>query len=344
LCWRINVFEGDWKMPAKQYRDWLWQAYHLNQEEARRPAWIFDVAFAISWCPTEIAILEALAQKLPPERVLLHIPDWRTDAYDENYPNYTVSEKARKFIQKGQQMGFRMMPHCNAVDMDPSNPAYAFLRDFQYRELESKKILGWSWYEGKIMGVPESNATRLRHRDKKVMVKVHPGLSMWRSLLGRSILNAAQDLNLDCVFTDVTLTTWNLHNCFVEASTASEGMRRLIDYISRLGKGLVVGGEGLNEITMQGLSFAQAHLFRSWHDSIDGLERTGGCPFNEFLFGKLCRTFGYSGLKGQTENQILRMKIHEEHGAIPTVTIKSADEITNPNPAVKRLIEIAKDS
>jgi hypothetical protein len=33
-----------------------------------------------------------------------------------------------------------------------------------------------------------------------------------------------------------------------------------------------VGGEGLNEITMQGQSFAQAHLLKSWHDSIDGLD------------------------------------------------------------------------
>ncbi|MBN1931663.1 MAG: hypothetical protein JW786_08665 [Desulfobacterales bacterium] len=175
LCWRINVFKGDWHVPAKQYRDWLWQAYQVNQEQARRRSWIYDISFAVSWCLTDKTILDALAQKLPPERVLLHIPNWRTDAYDEDYPNYTVSKDAGKFIQKGQQMGFHMMPHCNAVDMDPSNPAYAFLQDFQNRDLESKKILGWSWYKGKGMGVPESNDGRLKHRDKKVMVKVHAG-------------------------------------------------------------------------------------------------------------------------------------------------------------------------
>jgi hypothetical protein len=118
-------------------------------------------------------------------------------------------------------------------------------------------------------------------------------------------------------------------------------MKRLIEQIAELGEGLAVGGEGLNEITMQGLSFAQAHLFRSWHDNCEGLERTGGCALNDFLFGKLCRTFGYSRLSGETEEEELRMRVHEEHGAIPTVTVRRAEEITSPNSAVEKALELA---
>lgn len=106
-------------------------------------------------------------------------------------------------------------------------------------------------------------------------------------------------------------------------------------------KGLAVGGEGLNEITAQGQSFAQAHLFKSWQTSLKDLERTGGCNLNEFLFGKLYRTIGYSGLGGRNQDEELRMRIHLEHGAIPTVTIRSAEEISNPNKAVKEMLERA---
>ena len=35
------------------------------------------------------------------------------------------------------------------------------------------------------------------------------------------------------------------------------------------------------------------------------------------------------------------MRIHEEHGAIPTITISSAKEIAEPNAAVKRILERA---
>jgi hypothetical protein len=341
LVWRINVFEGDWKVPAGQYRDWLWDAYNLKAEEQKRQSWIWDVKFAVSWCPGQDSILDAIAKKVKPEHCLIHYPGWRTDPYDENYPTYIPSERAKAFIKKGQAMGFRMMPHFNSVDMDPSNPAYAYLRDFQYRGIERKDLRGWSWYQGHGLGVPESNASRLKNRDKKVMVKIHPGLSMWRSILGENILEAARELNLETVFIDVTLVSHNLHNCFVEATTPTEGMKKIISHVASLGEGLVVGGEGLNEITMQGLSFAQAHLFKSWHSSIDGLERTGGCKLNDFLFGKLCRTFGYSNLSGRDENQELRMKMHLEHGAIPTVTIRSAKDIESPNPAVKQMLDMA---
>jgi hypothetical protein len=118
-------------------------------------------------------------------------------------------------------------------------------------------------------------------------------------------------------------------------------MNLLIKHVAGLGDGLVVAGEGLNEITAQGQSFGQAHLFKSWQTSIEGLERAGGCNLNEFLFGKLCRSFGYSSLGGRNKDEELRMKIHLEHNAIPTITIRNEDEINNPNPAVKRILDIA---
>jgi hypothetical protein len=171
------------------------------------------------------------------------------------------------------------------------------------------------------------------------MIKVHPGLSMWRSILGENIGNAARELDLNTVFLDVTLNTYNLNNCLVEGMTPTEGIKRLIDQIGALNSGLVIGGEGLNEITAQGQSFAQAHLFESWQRNVPGLERTGGCPLNNFLFGKLCRTIGYSGLGGRNPDEELRMRIHSEHGVIPTITIRSPREISEPNATVKRILD-----
>jgi hypothetical protein len=341
LKWRVNVFNGDWKVPAERYREWLWNAYDLNKEEEKRLPWINDIKLAISWCPGEPEILDSLARKVPPSKVLLHFPDWRTDIYDQNYPTYQSSEKGKSFIRKCHKMGFHIMPHFNSIDMDPSHPVYTQIRDFQYRDIVTKKLQGWSWVGGKVLGVPESNEIRIKNRAKNVMVKVHPGLSMWRSILGENIHKASNELNLDCVFIDVTLVTQNLYNCLVESITSSEGMRRLIEHVSSLGEGLVVGGEGLNEITMQGLSFAQAHLFKSWETSIDGLERTGGCNLNQVLFGRLCKTIGYSYLNGNDKDSEMRIQINIEHGSIPTITIDSANEISNPNATVGRLLNMA---
>ena len=341
LCWRINTYKGDWKIPAEKYRQWYWQAYNLDAEEKLRQKWVSDVSFAISWCPGDPAILDALAKKISPKKVLIHFPDWRTDNYDENYPTFIPSESAKNFIKKGQQMGFHIMPHFNSIDMDPSNPVYSMVRDFPYRSVETKQLQGWSWYNSRVIGVPESNTNRLNNRDKKVMVKIHPGLGIWRSILGQNMLKPVMDLSLDLVFIDVTLCIWNIHNSLVESMPPTEGMNKLIRHVSELGPRLVVGGEGLNEITAQRQSFSQVHLFRSSQDSIEGIDRSGGCNLNQILFGKLVKTFGYSNLSGKNKDTETRMQLRLDHGAIPTVTINTAEEISNPNPAVKRMLELA---
>jgi hypothetical protein len=176
------------------------------------------------------------------------------------------------------------------------------------------------------------------------MVKIHPGLSLWRSILAENIDRALAQLDYgtDVVFTDVTLCSYNLDNCLVDNTTTMEGMARLIEHVSRIHGGLAVGGEGLNEITMQKLTFAQVHLFDF---SLNGepLARTGKCDLNAFLFGALCRPFGYSGLSGKDENEVIRSRVHEEHGCIPTIIVGSASDIDDPTPEVARMLKRAAE-
>lgn len=348
LAWRINVFQGEWQTPAAQYREWLETAWGLSA--ARRPEWLAKLRFAVSWCPTQPAILDGLAKLFKPSEVLVHIPHWRADSYDENYPTYTASPAGRAFIGQARQMGFVTMPHFNSIDMDPTHPAYNYLRDFQYRALETKRVEGWVYHKA-VLPVMESNAARTRHRDKKTMVKIHPGLAMWRSILAENVKSAVGDLGLEAVFLDVTLNTWNLHNALVENQSPTEGMQKLIAAIAAIGggptgQGLAVGGEGRNEMVMRQEAFGQVHLFTSWAEScpgLDRLERIGACPLNEFLFGRWCRSFGYSGLAGATPDQEMRMRLHNKLGAMPTVTIASAEELEKPTPAVREMIDRARD-
>jgi len=71
LAWRINAYRGDWKVPAATYRGWLWRAYNLNAAEARRKQWIYEIRLALSWCPGDPAILDALSKRLDPRKILI---------------------------------------------------------------------------------------------------------------------------------------------------------------------------------------------------------------------------------------------------------------------------------
>jgi len=65
-------------------------------------------------------------------------------------------------------------------------------------------------------------------------------------------------------------------------------------------------------------------------------------PVNEFMFGHWCRSFGYSNLSGRSHEEHLRMKVHVALGAIPTLTIRSSEELEHPNDAVKERLTMAK--
>ena len=340
LIWRVNVFRGGWQVPAAAYRDWLWRAYSLEEDERRRPDWQKQIRLALSWAPADLRILEALSKKVDPSSVLLHIPHWRTHAYDQCYPDFTPSEEFREYLKAARALGFHVMPHANSVDMDPSMPEYRYVGDFKYRELESGTLMGWSWG----IPMPHTNKALAENRQYNVMVKIHPGLALWRALLAENIDKAlaALDYGTDVVFTDVTLCSYNLDNCLVDNTTSTEGMKRLIDHVSRIHGGIAVGGEGLNEITMQKLSFAQVHLF-DFNLNGEPLARTGKCDLNRFLFGRLCVPFGYSGLSGKDENEEIRSRVHLEHGAVPTIIVGSAEEIENPTPEVARMLKLAAE-
>ncbi len=340
IVWRVNVFRGGWRVPAAAYRDWLWKAYSLEKEERRRFAWQKDISLALSWAPTDIELLRALARKVDPKRVLLHVPHWRTHSYDQCYPDFTPSEEFREYLKFASSLGFHVMPHANSVDMDPSMPEYLSVGDFKYRELETGTLMGWSW------GIPMPHAGKALNENRRynVMVKIHPGLSLWRSILCENIDKALAQLDYgtDAVFTDVTLCSYNLENALVDNTTTMEGMKQLIDKVSSIHGGIAVGGEGLNELTMQKLSFAQVHLF-DFNLNGEPLARTGKCDLNAFLFGSLCRPFGYSGLSGKNEDEVIRSRVHEEHGCIPTVIVGSAADIENPAPEVARMLKRAAE-
>ena len=342
LQWRINVFEGGWHTPAGIYRDWLWEAYGLKKEEERRREWTKDISLAVSWCPASKDYVDALSKKADPKKTLLHLPHWRKYKYDQNYPDFTPDDSFLEFLEYASKLGFRCMPHANSIDMDPTMPEYRFVQDFKYREIETGKLLGWGLNGPKVIGVPSSNSALTKNRKNNVMVKIHPGLEIWRSILAGAVddsLAAMRGLT-DAIFLDVTLCTYNLENSLVDNVSAFEGMNRLIEGVEELRGGTVVGGEGLNELTMQHETFAQAHLFGNC-GIFPGIERCGKVDLNRYLFGRLARIIAYSGIDGSNEDSWTVERLYEEHGAIPTILIHETEKIENPDPLVRHILELA---
>jgi len=344
LTWRINVYDGGWKIPAKIYKNWLYKTYNLDKEASNRADWLKNIKMAVSWADSNTAFLDAIAKHVDPNKVVIHMSNWRDFIYDQNYPDYTPSAAAVNYFEHGAKLGFKIAPHMNAMEVDPSHPVYPMLSDFQMLHIDNKTVFGWGWDNGKYLGVPwtEYAKTDPRNRPYNIMTKIHTGLSMWHSELYKRIQKIAENYPVASCFIDVTLCTYNLHNAIIEGRTSTEGIVDMIKMLSEIRGGLPIGGEGLNEITAQGLSFAQMHIYRNTHQSSPELKRCGGdCAINDFILGDLCKTIGYAGLSGRNEDEYVRMQVYDDHNTIPTIITNNPDAINNPNPFIKSVFDRA---
>jgi hypothetical protein len=340
LRWVIDAHDGDWTVPAGVYREWLHRDIGADRLKALRPDWVDDIRLALQWSGNAPEVLDAVARIMDPHRVLIHHATWRSDPYDVNYPEYRASREGAAFLAKGRAMGYRIMPHFNYFSIDPEHPEFARMTDFVVRDFSTRRLRAWRW-NGQWVQPPQAYGRLKGLRDEKLMYHLHPGASPWRRLLAERIAAAATRHRLSAVFVDQTLCAWNADNALVENLSMAEGVVALTRELTELDGLPAVGGEGLNEMIMRYQSFAQAHLFDSYHHNCPHFDELDPVPVGRLLYGDLCRTMGYSGLGGDTQASVRRLEVHERLGALPSLEVRKPDDVLNPNPAVRRVLDRA---
>lgn len=331
LVWRFGCYDGDWRVPVLRYRSWYRKAYHIDEKMALRPGWLEDIRLAVSWCPTDPALLDALAAYLPPDRVFLHVPYWRAEAYDQDYPSFhTPSPQGQAFLSKARAMGFHAAPHCNLTQVSPDHPLFVPGLPFANRGSRSKRLLGWSWLPlpgmSALQGPPQSHAMVAAHKAHNVLVNMHLGWSGWRRVLAWEIAQATGLLDLDAAFVDVAQWLYDGDSATIENLTDTQGGLRLLSELCALRPGLCLSGEGRNEINAQYLSVCQLHLFDMAHThAIDGRsvawlpELT--LPIAPLLFEGLSRGIGYYYDAKTPEERRHLIDATRALGAIPTLIL-----------------------
>jgi len=345
LTWIIDAHDGDWTVPARRYRHWLERTYDLAGLAAQRPAWVHDIRLTVQGSPCRLDILEALAEVIDPRCVLIETGGWRRDLFDTNYPEYVASDAGRAFLQEAVRHGFRIMPYFNFQGCDPSHPVFASVSRYVTRDPSTHRILGWRHDGSQCRDFPQGQGRLLTLKERTghtELAYIHPGSSVWRHELGRRIADTVREFGLTGVFVDQTLATSNVDNGLVENLSPSDGMIALIRELGALGPEMAIAGEGLNEMSMQHLAFAQAHLFKSWHVNHPNLTDLDPVPIGALLYGDVCRTMGYIDLAGETPAGELRLELHEKLGALPSLRLRNGDHVRNLSPAARRVLARAQ--
>lgn len=348
LCWRLSAYRGDWPVPVHRYRDWYWRAYRLEEAARLRPEWLEEIKLAISWCPTNLALLDELARRISPKQVFIHLPNWRPYKYDQDYPTYVADEAGRAFILKARAMGYHVAPHTNTCQMSPDHPFFFQARDFCTRSPLDLRWGGWSWLPVKgwgSFGPPQSYSLMPARKDWNILVNVHLAWSPWRRQLTRQVADLIRDLGLDAIFVDVSQYIHNSDNSLLENLTYPQGSLKLIRELVDLAPGFCVSGEGRNEISTQFLSLTQFHLYNFAHvQAIDGQDVSWveecTLPVNELLFKGLTRGIGYHYGQGTNRQHMIEATLKQ--GAIPTLIFQTPDPVAElDSPECRYLLERA---
>ncbi|MCE5259661.1 MAG: DUF6259 domain-containing protein [Chloroflexi bacterium] len=304
--WRVNVYPGNWQVPAARYRNWLAKTYDLADKRAARPAWVNEVSLNIMWADTDTALLDRLAEVYPPREVLIHLASWRTSAYDVDYPDYYPTGEARAFMAKAQALGYHVMPHFNYFSCYNDHPLYIQLRDWQIRSAMRNEPQGWYW-------PPDTH-------DYTRMGYIHPGLGLWRRTLIDTLRRTCASLQAQAAFIDQTLCTWNTDNGLVENMSTIEGLRWLQEEFSAVQPDIVLAGEGCNEISFQRECFAQAHIYDTPH--VGGLmpeHAAISVPICSYLWRGHTQLLGYYHLHPNDEDMELGIEVYRALEVMPTL-------------------------
>lgn len=307
--WHVNVYKGDWRVPARRYRRWMEANLHPTPVGQQQPQWVRDIRCVVIM-GMDSQVIEALSKRLDPKQTLLYIPGWRKPGYDRDYPNYAdVVPEWEPFVRRAHELGYRVMPHVNYFGVDPLNPLYEQFEPFQVRSpWGTHDKLWWLW----------------ERADPIIkFAYINPAHKPWRDLFVARMMELCERYQVDALHLDQTLCIYNDHNGLIEGMSMLQGNLALHRELREALPEVALSGEGLNEITCVYEAFAQRHAY--------GLNHADGTwsrphlrmahPISSYLLRPYTIIYGYLGCAPPTAGQIYAAwnEAYEHWGVIPTL-------------------------
>ncbi|MBM3498603.1 MAG: hypothetical protein FJX74_08005, partial [Armatimonadetes bacterium] len=233
--WRLNVYEGDWRVPARRYREWMAATLRPTRVVDQQPAWVKDIRCVVIM-GMEIPVIEALAKRLDPKQTLLYIPNWRAPGYDRDYPNYTdVVPEWEPFVKRAHELGYRVMPHVNYFGVDPLNELYEQFEPFQVRSPWGSHEKEWWLWE--------------RADPIIKFAYINPAHKPFRDLFVGRMKELCERYEIDALHLDQTLCIFNDNNGLIDGMSMLQGNVALHRELREALPEVALSGEGLDEVT-----------------------------------------------------------------------------------------------
>ena len=325
VVWRLNTYAGDWRVPARQYRDWMektFKPWRLDE----MPTWVQEIGLVVNLLGLlDINVLDKLAEQVDPTKTLLYLVDWTKDGHDMNYPEYTPKIGFAEFVKAAHHYGFRVMPHTNLVGVSPYHPLYAEFKKSQFRDEWSGNLIGWEWEQ-----------TESLHRHAWINLAD----SKFRKLFVQQLKEIREKYRVDAFYLDVSSVVVNDANGLIDGLTAAQGNVLMHEELAAAMPGVVFGGEGLHEVTFFRESFAQRWSVSPWHGGPSARPH----PISSFLFSPYTLPYGHLGLPNPDIDPQLYQEFlvsYESWGVLPTLRLRRTSQLEPEYANAQKLLAIA---
>ena len=323
VTWRLNTYTGDWRAPARQYRDWMertFKPWRLDE----MPTWVQDIGLVVIYFGLDVGILDRLAEQVDPAKTLLYVLGWRKSSYE---PDYTPKPEFGSFVEASHRYGFRVMPHVALLTMSPHYPLYAEFQQFQFREPWSGRLLGWRWNE-------------IEHPERHAYINL--AYSPYRKLFVRELKAVWEKYRVDAFHLDISHFVENDANGLIEGLNPCQGNVLMHEELATAMPGVVFSGESLHEVTFFRESFAQRwSLPPQW----DPMPRGTPHPISAFLFSPYTLPYGYLGFPNPDVEPELYQEFldsYESWGVLPTLRLRRVAQLEPENVETQKLLSIAR--
>lgn len=329
VLWHIEPYEGDWRVPARRYRDWMAKHFRLTPVAEQSPGWVKDTRACVIM-GQDMEVLEALATRVDPAQTMIYLPGWRADGYDRNYPEYAnILPEVKPFIDRAHELGFRIMLHVNYFGCDPLHPLYEKFEPYQIRDPFTKEKQWWLW----------------ERADPVIkFAYINPAYEPWRDEFVGRMVALRDTLDMDAIHIDQTLCIFNDHHGRIDGMTMMDGARAIHRALREALPEVAVSGEGLNEISMVGEAFAQRHAHGMNHAdgtfNVDKLRMAH--PIASYLMSNYTLPYGYLGVAPPTMPDLYCAwdEAYRHQGVVPALKPNLA-ELRHPTGFTRQFLDEA---
>ncbi len=347
----MNIFVGSGLVAVDRYKDGPIAAFQIAEKEKYRPKWVDDIKLVIKhadYIPDDqiVPFLDALEKHVIPSETLLFLTAWKDSEERQPIPYWLPNTHGIAFAKEARRRGFRVMYFANYIGIMPNHPKFAEFKDHVIRDPYSGKMEGWNlegeWSKWNLRGdrSPKSNV-RLYY--------VNPGYKPWRDFQIQQFKQLFADSPGDGLFLDQAFLIFNDGNGTVDGLTTVQANLEFHREVAEALPGVALGGESVNEITMQYESFCELHFLSldlksgergepvGW--SLDSAAFDRMVPVTTRFVSPHTRAIGYVGFPETSSPyyEAWRDALHV-YGGILTLTKPTFGEMADSNSEVRRVM------